>query len=89
MTSRVVPAIEVTIDRLAPLKRLKSVDLPTFGRPTNTTRLFILLTYPETLLRHLRLLWPILLALKGLRGEKRPEMHIAADKYIHTKHLSV
>ena len=37
MTSRVVPAIEFTMDRLTPVKRLNNVDLPTFGRPTNTT----------------------------------------------------
>ncbi len=37
MTSRVVPAIAVTIERLVPLKRLNNVDLPTLGRPTSTT----------------------------------------------------
>src|SRR5678815_984266 len=37
MTSRVVPGIAVTIARRVSLKRLKSVDLPTFGRPTSTT----------------------------------------------------
>src|SRR5436190_11620748 len=37
MTSRVVPGIAVTIARRVSLKRLKSVDLPTFGRPTRTT----------------------------------------------------
>jgi hypothetical protein len=37
MTSRVVPAVDVTIERRLPVKRLNSVDLPTFGRPTNTT----------------------------------------------------
>src|ERR1051325_704077 len=35
--SRVVPAIAVTIARRVPVMRLKSVDLPTFGRPTSTT----------------------------------------------------
>ena len=89
MTSRVVPAIDVTMERLAPLKRLNSVDLPTFGRPTKTTRLFDLLTPYSALLRPLRRVSSILLGLKGLRGEKRPEMHTDADKYIHTKHLSV
>src|SRR5690348_9279878 len=37
MTSRVVPAIGVTIARRVPVMRLNSVDLPTFGRPTRTT----------------------------------------------------
>ena len=37
MTSRVVPAIGVTIARRVPVMRLKSVDLPTLGRPTSTT----------------------------------------------------
>src|SRR5215203_843828 len=37
ITSRVVPGIAVTIERRVPVKRLNSVDLPTFGRPTNTT----------------------------------------------------
>src|SRR5690606_25120500 len=36
MTSRVVPATGATIDRRVPVMRLKSVDLPTFGRPTST-----------------------------------------------------
>ncbi len=35
--SRVVPAIAVTIARREPVMRLKSVDLPTLGRPTSTT----------------------------------------------------
>src|SRR5262249_18567163 len=35
--SRVVPATGATIDRRVPVMRLKSVDLPTFGRPTSTT----------------------------------------------------
>src|SRR6185503_1844946 len=34
---RVVPAIGVTIARRVPVIRLKSVDLPTLGRPTRTT----------------------------------------------------
>ena len=37
MTSRVVPAIGVTIARLLLVSRLKSVDFPTFGLPTSTT----------------------------------------------------
>ena len=37
MTSRVVPAMAVTIERRELVMRLKSVDLPTFGRPTSTT----------------------------------------------------
>ena len=37
MTSRVVPGMGVTIARLVPVSRLKSVDFPTFGRPTRTT----------------------------------------------------
>ena len=35
--SRVVPAIGATIARRVPVIRLKSVDFPTFGRPTSTT----------------------------------------------------
>src|SRR5436853_7374600 len=37
MTSRVVPAMGVTIARRFPVMRLNSVDLPTLGRPTSTT----------------------------------------------------
>src|SRR6266852_3883963 len=37
MRSRVIPGSLVTIDRRVPVKRLKSVDLPTFGRPTMTS----------------------------------------------------
>src|SRR5688572_3345643 len=37
MTSRVVPAVALTIARRVPPIRLKSVDFPTFGRPTRTT----------------------------------------------------
>jgi hypothetical protein len=37
MLSRVVPAIGATIARRDPIILLKSVDLPTFGRPTSTT----------------------------------------------------
>ena len=36
-TSRVVPAIAVTMARRESVMRLKSVDLPTLGRPTSTT----------------------------------------------------
>ena len=36
-TSRVVPAMAVTIARRESVMRLKSVDFPTFGRPTSTT----------------------------------------------------
>jgi hypothetical protein len=36
-TSRVVPATGVTIARRVLVMRLKSVDLPTLGRPTSTT----------------------------------------------------
>src|SRR6185437_10105052 len=36
MRSRVIPGSLVTIDRRVPVKRLKSVDFPTFGRPTIT-----------------------------------------------------
>ena len=35
--SRVVPASGATIARRLPVIRLKSVDFPTFGRPTSTT----------------------------------------------------
>ena len=34
MRSRVIPGSSVTMERRRPIKRLKSVDLPTFGRPT-------------------------------------------------------
>ena len=34
MRSRVMPGSSVTMDRRWPIKRLKRVDLPTFGRPT-------------------------------------------------------
>ena len=34
MRSRVIPGSSVTMERRWPIKRLKSVDLPTFGRPT-------------------------------------------------------
>src|SRR6266478_708003 len=37
MRSRVIPGSLVTIDRRVPVRRLKSVDLPTFGRPTMTS----------------------------------------------------
>jgi hypothetical protein len=37
MTSRVVPAMAVTIERRELVMRLKRVDFPTFGRPTSTT----------------------------------------------------
>src|SRR5580704_7024642 len=36
MRSRVIPGSFVTIDRRVPVRRLKSVDLPTLGRPTIT-----------------------------------------------------
>jgi len=36
MRSRVIPGSFVTIERRVPVKRLKSVDLPTLGRPTMT-----------------------------------------------------
>ena len=36
MRSRVMPGSSVTMERRVPVKRLKSVDLPTFGRPTIT-----------------------------------------------------
>lgn len=36
ITSRVVPAISVTILLSQPLRQLKSVDFPTFGRPIIT-----------------------------------------------------
>ena len=38
MASRVVPDMSWTTDRSSPTSRLKSVDLPTFGRPTMATR---------------------------------------------------
>src|SRR5436189_5645454 len=34
MRSRVIPGVSVTMERLWLIKRLKSVDLPTCGRPT-------------------------------------------------------
>src|SRR5580704_11979189 len=37
MRSRVMPGSLVTIARRVPVKRLKSVDLPTLGRPTMTS----------------------------------------------------
>ena len=37
ITSRVVPAMAVTMERREFVMRLKRVDLPTFGRPTSTT----------------------------------------------------
>ena len=37
MRSRVIPGSSVTIARRVPVRRLKSVDLPTFGRPTITS----------------------------------------------------
>src|SRR5262245_51462968 len=37
MVSRVVPATGVTMARRVLVIRLKSVDFPTFGRPTSTT----------------------------------------------------
>jgi hypothetical protein len=33
----VVPGIAVTMERRVPVRRLKSVDFPTLGRPTRTT----------------------------------------------------
>src|SRR5712692_1432290 len=36
MRSRVMPGSLVTMERRVPVKRLKSVDLPTLGRPTMT-----------------------------------------------------
>src|SRR6266436_8277635 len=36
MRSRVIPGSLVTMARRVPVKRLKSVDLPTLGRPTMT-----------------------------------------------------
>src|SRR5580704_15976147 len=36
MRSRVIPGSFVTIERRVPVKRLKSVDLPTLGRPRIT-----------------------------------------------------
>src|SRR5271156_7083036 len=36
MRSRVMPGSLVTIERRVPVRRLKSVDFPTFGRPTIT-----------------------------------------------------
>src|SRR6267143_693784 len=36
MRSRVIPGSLVTMERRVPVKRLKSVDLPTLGRPTIT-----------------------------------------------------
>ena len=38
MASRVVPGMSCTMERSSPRSRLKSVDLPTFGRPTMATR---------------------------------------------------
>jgi hypothetical protein len=37
MTSRVVPAMAVTMARRVRVSRLNSVDLPTLGRPIRTT----------------------------------------------------
>jgi len=37
MRSRVVPGTSSTMARRSPMRRLKSVDLPTFGRPTIAT----------------------------------------------------
>src|SRR5713226_7921167 len=37
MRSRVIPGSLVTMERRVPVKRLKSVDLPTLGRPTMTS----------------------------------------------------
>src|SRR5882762_1255760 len=37
MRSRVMPGSLVTMARRVPVKRLKSVDLPTLGRPTITS----------------------------------------------------
>jgi hypothetical protein len=36
MRSRVMPGSLVTMERRVPVRRLKSVDLPTLGRPTIT-----------------------------------------------------
>jgi hypothetical protein len=36
MRSRVMPGSLVTMERRVPVRRLKSVDLPTLGRPTMT-----------------------------------------------------
>ena len=36
--SRVVPAVSLTMARRLLVRRLKSVDLPTFGRPTIATK---------------------------------------------------
>src|SRR3954453_17048152 len=38
IASRVVPATSETITRSEPSRRLTSVDLPTFGRPTSARR---------------------------------------------------
>ncbi len=38
MRSRVIPGSSPTIDRRLPVSRLKSVLLPTLGRPTMATR---------------------------------------------------
>jgi hypothetical protein len=38
MRSRVTPEIDSVIARRSPTKRLKSVDFPTFGRPTIATK---------------------------------------------------
>src|SRR6266852_8862113 len=37
MRSRVMPGSLVTMERRVPVNRLKSVDLPTLGRPTMTS----------------------------------------------------
>src|SRR5579863_5302434 len=37
MRSRVIPGSSVTMARRVPVRRLKSVDLPTLGRPTITS----------------------------------------------------
>src|ERR1700690_4338481 len=37
MRSRVIPGSSVTMARRVPVRRLNSVDLPTFGRPTITS----------------------------------------------------
>src|SRR5208282_2354210 len=37
MRSRVIPGSSVTMERRLSVRRLKSVDLPTLGRPTMTT----------------------------------------------------
>src|SRR5580658_4103653 len=37
MRSRVMPGSSVTMERRVPVRRLKSVDLPTLGRPTMTS----------------------------------------------------